>query len=100
MEPTEAVLDIAPKIIRTYGLSFLLLPLNIFSTYYFQSMMKPRISFLVSILRGVVISGCFIYILPVLAGGQAMWLAMPFTELIVAVLVIACMKRYTKKSEA
>lgn len=100
MEPTEAVLDIAPKIIRTYGLSFLLLPLNIFSTYYFQSMMKPRISFLVSILRGVVISGCFIYILPALAGGQAMWLAMPFTELIVAVLVIACMKQYTKKSEA
>ena len=35
MTPTEEVLAIAPGIIRTYSLSFLLLPLNIFSTYYF-----------------------------------------------------------------
>lgn len=42
MTPTTEILDIAPTIIRCYGLSFLLLPLNIFSTYYFQALMKPR----------------------------------------------------------
>ena len=41
MKPTEEVLQIAPSIMRCYGISFLLLPLNIFSTYYFQSLMKP-----------------------------------------------------------
>ncbi|WP_347559695.1 MATE family efflux transporter [Clostridium sp. AM58-1XD] len=40
MVPTEGVLAIAPFIVRAYGISFLLLPLNIFSTYYFQSIMN------------------------------------------------------------
>lgn len=35
MSPTREVLQIAPGIFRCYGISFLLLPLNIFSTYYF-----------------------------------------------------------------
>ena len=33
MSPTNAILSIAPAIIRCYALSFLLLPFNIFSTY-------------------------------------------------------------------
>lgn len=52
MKPTEEVLQIAPSIMRCYGISFLLLPLNIFSTYYFQSLMKPAASFVVSVGRG------------------------------------------------
>lgn len=35
-------LDMAPAIIRTYAISFMLLPFNIFSTYYFQAIMKPN----------------------------------------------------------
>ena len=42
MTPTEEILAIAPGIIRSYGISFLLLPFNIFSTYYFQALMKPK----------------------------------------------------------
>ncbi len=42
MTPTEEILAIAPDIIRSYGISFLLLPFNIFSTYYFQALMKPK----------------------------------------------------------
>ena len=64
MSPTANVLAIAPGILRSYGISFLLLPLNIFSTYYFQSIMKAGASFFVSVMRGVVISGIMIYILP------------------------------------
>ena len=37
MSPTPEVLEIAPGIMRCYGISFLLLPLNVFSTYYFQA---------------------------------------------------------------
>ncbi len=44
MSPTEEVLRIAPSIIRCYAISFLLLPLNIFSTYYFQALMKPKVA--------------------------------------------------------
>ena len=84
MAPTESVLQIAPMIIRAYGLSFLLLPLNIFSTYFFQSILQPKISLIVSLLRGVVISGILILVLPVLAGINALWYSMLISELFVA----------------
>ena len=95
MSPTPEILRIAPAIIRTYALSFLLLPLNIFSTYYFQAIMRPRIAFTVSVARGLVISGALILALPVLAGADAIWLAMPITELAVALYAVAAMRRCT-----
>ena len=88
MAPTDASLAIAPGIIRRYALSFLLLPLNIYSTYYFQALMKPGISLAVSVARGAVISGIFIFVLPALFGAGAIWFAMPLTELLVAVYVL------------
>lgn len=97
MTPTEGILAIAPGIIRSYGLSFLLLPFNIFSTYYFQALMQPKTSFIVSVSRGAVISGILICLLPAVAGAGAIWFAMPLTELIVAVYVIIKMRQYTKQ---
>ena len=96
MSPTEAILRIAPAIIRTYAVSFLLLPFNIFSTYYFQAILQPRTSFVVSVARGLVISGALILVLPVAAGAQSLWLAMPITELVVAVYVAYSIRRYTR----
>lgn len=95
MTPTPEILNIAPAIIRTYALSFLLLPFNIFSTYYFQSIMRPRAAFIVSVARGVLVSGILILLLPSLAGADALWLAMPVTELLVALYAIAAVKKYT-----
>lgn len=97
MAPTENVYRIAPFIMRSYGISFLLLPLNIFSTYYFQSLMKPGASFFVSVSRGLAISGILIYVLPLVAGGNSIWFAMLITEIIVAVFVITLIGRYTRE---
>ena len=97
MEPTTEVLQIAPGIIRSYGLSFLLLPLNIFSTYYFQALMKPKAAFVVSLSRGLIVSGILILLLPAAAGADALWFAMPLTELLVAGYVVCMIIRYTKQ---
>lgn len=97
MQPTEEILAIAPSIIRRYGISFLLLPLNIFSTYYFQALLKPKTSFIVSVGRGAVISGILICLLPAVAGPDSIWFAMPITEAVTAVYVASMMLRYTKK---
>ena len=97
MTPTEGILAIAPNIIRSYGISFLLLPLNIFSTYYFQALMKPSTSFIVSVSRGALLSGILIYLLPAVAGADAIWFSMPLTELVVAIYVTAMMVKYTKQ---
>lgn len=96
MTPTREILDMAPAIIRTYALSFLLLPFNIFSTYYFQAIMKPRAAFVVSVARGFVISGLLILILPVLTGEASLWFAMPVTELLVMFYAAARIRSYTK----
>ena len=96
MTPTPEVLQIAPNIFRRYGLAFLILPLNIYSTYYFQALLKPKAAFIVSVARGFVVSGILIYLLPVLLGPDAIWLSMPITEVIVAVYVVYQMRKYTQ----
>lgn len=100
MAPTDSILNIAPAIIRSYGVSFLLLPFNIFSTYYFQAVMKPTVSFAVSVARGAVISGMLILILPVIAPAGYLWFAMPVTELIVAVYAAVMILRCTRQIAA
>lgn len=97
MKPTVEILEIAPTIIRCYALSFILLPLNIFSTYYFQALMKPKAAFIVSVFRGCIISGFLILCLPVIAGADSIWFAMPITELLVAGYAAGTIKKYTKK---
>lgn len=98
MTPTEAILEIAPAIIRNYGISFLLLPFNIFSTYYFQALMKPTTSFAVSVARGAIISGILILLLPAIAPANFLWFAMPITELLVAIFVVYMMIRYAQNA--
>lgn len=97
MSPTPEILTIAPAIIRAYALSFLLLPFNIFSTYYFQSIMQPRAAFIVSVARGLVISGVLILLLPQLAGPDSLWFAMSVTELLTAVYTALAIRKYTKR---
>ena len=96
MAPTAEILSMAPAIVRTYALSFLLLPFNIFSTYYFQAIMKPRAAFIVSVARGLVISGILIIILPLLFNADFLWFAMPITELLVMIYAFTAIKKYAK----
>ena len=95
MSPTDEILSIAPAIIRTYALSFMLLPYNIYSTYYFQAIMKSGTSMIVSVMRGLVISGALIMLLPLFLPSSAIWLSMPITELVTAVYVTMKMRKYT-----
>ncbi len=97
MKPTDKILEIAPSIIRAYSISFLLLPLNIFSTYYFQSIMKPKAAFIVSVARGLVVSGALIMLLPLIKP-SVIWFAMPITEFIVAIYVVIVMRHCTRMS--
>ncbi len=93
MSPTPGVLQIAPLIIRCYSLSFLFLPLNIYSTYLFQSILRPGLSFVVSVSRGLLLSGLLICLLPIYFGELSLWLAMPITETLVAIFVLYSMRR-------
>ena len=59
--------------------------------------MKAGTSFLISVLRGLIISGIMIYLLPAVIGGNSIWFAMLITEVVVAVIVIYYIYRYTRE---
>lgn len=96
MTPTQNVLQIAPAIIRTYGLSFLILPFNLFVTYYFQSILQTKVSLMISLMRGVVISGALVLVLPLIIGEESIWYAMPITEITIAFYIVLQMSKYER----
>ncbi len=95
MDATTEVLAISPTIMRLYSLSFILLPFNVFSTYYFQSLMKPTVAFCISVARGAVVSSILIMLLPLIFSAAGVWLAMPVTEVIIFIGTVYFMKKYT-----
>lgn len=92
MTPTEGVLKVAPSILRAYSLSFLLLPFNIFATYYFQAVLKPGASFIISLARGLVLSSALLLLLPLIVP-SLLWYAMLVCEVITALYVVFMMRR-------
>lgn len=93
MAPTDSVLAAAPSVIRVYAISFLLLPLNIYASYYLQALARAAQSMLVSMARGMAVSGALILILPPLLDGSAVWWAMPVTEMTVFLASLAFTRR-------
>ena len=96
MKPTEQVLAIAPAIIRRYAPAFLLLPVNILSSYYFQSVMQAGLAFGVSVARGCVVSSALVLLLPLLLPAEEIFFAAPLTELLIAIPVLILMFRPLK----
>lgn len=100
MAPSPEVLAIAPVILLAYSLSFLLSPLNIFSTHFFQSVLRAELSFGIAVSRGALISGSPILLLPALLDPDAIWYAMPLTELLVFLAVAVLLRRTVRSMGA
>lgn len=83
VDATPEVLAAAPNIMRIYFISFMFMGVNIWATFYFQSVMQTRISTILTVLRGIVISALLLYLLPLWLGIDGVWWAMVFTEGIV-----------------
>lgn len=100
MDATDSVLTIAPVILRKYGMGYLFAPFTLFATYYFQSILKARVSLGISLSRGLIIGGLLLYILPVLFGADSLWFAMPVAEISVAAVTAVLMRRFTQRLDA
>lgn len=82
MAVTAEILEIGPTALRIYGISFLFMGVNVVSTYYLESVLRPRQSFVISLSRGFVLTGLFVMVLPPVFGVPAIWWTMPLTELL------------------
>lgn len=98
MDATPEVLSIAPPILRVYFLSFLLLPFNIFSSYYFQAILHAKLSLLLSICRGIAVSGVLIFLLPTIFGADALWWVMILAESVTASLALCFLLRNRRRA--
>ena len=58
--------------------------------------MKPKAALIVSVARGLVVSGILILFLPTLFHADALWFAMPVTELLVMIYAAAAIRRSAK----
>lgn len=90
VDATPEVLEASPEIMRTYFISFLFMGINIWATFYFQSIMRTRTSTVLTVLRGIVISAVLLYLLPLWLGISGVWWAMVLTEGIVTVITLIC----------
>ena len=95
MKPTENVLSIAPSTMRVYALAFIVLPFNVYSTY-FQAILRTKISIIVSLARGIFISGFLIVVLPLILSSHSIWYAILISELITSIIVVFCMLKKVK----
>lgn len=80
MQTTPEILEIAPYIVRIYGISFLPLSVNSFVIYYLQSISCPRMATVISLLRGVVLNSILLLILPWIMGENGIWWAILLAE--------------------
>lgn len=81
-ESTE-ISDIAGYAIRVYFLTFLPMGVNLFTSYYLQSILKTKEALVISVLRNLVLSGVLILTAPMLFGGNVLWGVMVTVELVV-----------------
>lgn len=93
MDVTPEVLTIAPNILRTYFVTFLFMGITVLATYYLQSILRPALSMLIALLRGLILSTALLYLLPLFLDIQGVWLATPVSECIVALVSLVCFRQ-------
>lgn len=97
MDATDSVLSIAPGIMRRYCIGYLFVPFTLFATYYFQSILKARVSMGISLSRGLIVGAIMLYVLPPIFGASSLWFATPIAEISVAIVTILLMRKFTKE---
>lgn len=93
MDATPEIVALAHEAVRPYSVIFLFMALNVTATYYLQSTLQDKKATAISLLRGLIISGGMILLLPALIGPVGIWWAMPVAEFIVCIVSIGILFR-------
>ncbi|MDO5755476.1 MAG: MATE family efflux transporter [Tissierellia bacterium] len=82
------IVDLTTTGIRIYFLSFLFMGINIVLTSYIQSKEEAKASFIISLLRGLILVLLFLFLLPKFMGINGVWWTLPLTEVFTLLLSI------------
>lgn len=96
-EGDKVLLSMAIEGIRVYFIAFIIMGINIVTTSFFASINKAKESFIISIMRGLIVVIPLILLLPKLFGMTGVWLTIPLTEVITLIISIIFYLKYRKR---
>ena len=94
---TEAITQIEVVDIRMYFTAFIIMGANMVLAGYFQAIEMPKVAIIISSLRGLIVVGILIFVLPCFLGVSGIWLSVPITELITFIVAIYISNRTFKE---
>lgn len=86
VKPTAEIMAMSVPAVRIYFLSFFFMGFNILYGTYFQSVMKPGNSLFICLMRGLILNGILVFLLPIAFGVTGIWSVMPAAELLTLVI--------------
>lgn len=96
VEPTREIIAMGVTAVRIYFLSFLAAGANVLFATYFQSVLKPGFAMAICMLRGIILNGAFVFLLPVVFGVNGIWAAMTVTECLTLLCALIMLKEGRK----
>lgn len=95
-EGDKILLSMAIEGIKIYFIAFIIMGLNIVTTSFFASINKAKESFIISIMRGLIVVVPLIILLPKLFDMTGVWLTIPLAEAITLLMSFVFYIRYRK----
>lgn len=78
----ESIINMGIPSIRMYLSAFCIMNINILMCNYLQSIGREKVSVSISIIRGFLLNIILVLIMPVVLGGNSLWIVVPITEII------------------
>ena len=79
--------------VRLYFPAFIPAAWNIMYGTYFQSVVKPKLALVSTLMRGIILNSVFVFLLPLVFGVNGIWVTVAVSELLTAVLVFFFMRK-------
>ena len=91
--PTEQIIAMAVPAIKLYFVSFVISEWNIICGTYFQAIVKPKLSLMITVMRGVVLNSILVFVLPAMFGVSGIWVVVTVSEAMTAITVLYFMRK-------
>ncbi|MBQ9662622.1 MAG: hypothetical protein IJV40_05670 [Oscillospiraceae bacterium] len=96
MDANNEVLAVVPRAFRLHFLVYPFLGVTVLAAYYLQSVMREKASILVGFAHSIILSSAMCFLLPLLTGMDGVWLALPATEVLIAITAFFYIKRVNR----
>lgn len=91
--PTEQIIAMAVPAIKLYFVSFVISEWNIICGTYFQAIVKPKLSLMITVMRGVALNCILVFVLPAMFGVSGIWAVVTVSEAMTAITVLYFMRK-------